>query len=500
MSLTLCMIVKDEAADLARCVESARKVIDDIVIVDTGSSDATVEIAKGLNARVYNYEWSDDFSAARNAALKYVQTGWVLFMDADEMISQKDHSQILKLTGDERIDGYYLVQRHYLEGAGYDNWKAARAEYPEMEASYPGYAENYIMRLFRSRPDIVFEGRIHESVVCVDSSKRWVTAKTDVVIHHYGKVGDPEQLDRKKKVYLNLGRLKANERPDDAKTWFELGLQLHELGKFEECIDPFKKSFELDPAYVQALYYIGNANFKLGRLKEARVALLKALELNPANADVMVNLAGVERREGNVEKALNYFDRAIETSEDLFAAWFNKAALLLSSGRNAEAEPCFTRALKIITGYTQAMFGQWQNRLLLGKYELAGEEMIEWIESYPDLISMVMTAAKNFLERKDYGLAEKALESLAKTIDSADCYAALGAAQLGLKKTDQAERSLMEALALDERNNDARINLAQLKELYRSDREAAIALYQDALRLDPDHELCQKRLSALRSS
>jgi len=86
-SLALVMIVRDEARSLERCLESARAWVDEIVVVDTGSRDATPEIARRLGARVESFAWCEDFSAARNAALALAQAPWRLVLDADEWIA-----------------------------------------------------------------------------------------------------------------------------------------------------------------------------------------------------------------------------------------------------------------------------------------------------------------------------------------------------------------------------------------------------------------------------
>jgi len=473
--------------------------VDDIVIVDTGSSDGTQELAERLGARVYSFDWIDDFSAARNAALEYVKTGWVLILDADEMISEKDHAAILNFTRDEKVDGYLLTQRHYLDGAGYDKLKQVTGQYPEMEAQYPAYTENAALRLFRRRPDIVYEGRVHENVICADPAGRWFIARTPIVIHHFGKVDDRGLLDSKRRAYLKLGKLKVAERPEDPKAWFELGIQLHELGDFEECLIPFEKSLALNPADSNPAYYIGNANYKLGKFSHAREYLEKALKLDTENADALTSLAGLERREGNVDTALDLFDRAIAVQDDIFSAWYNKAALLLSEGRNQEAEPCFIKALKLVPGYTYALFGQWQNEVALGKFRQACGMMLQWLKEKPELGHMVITAVSNHLNRHDYQTAVDALGPIVDMIASSDGYAALGAGWLGLGQIDTAERHLDKALAIDKKNNSARVNLAQLKEFKRGDTKAAITLYRDALIYDPDNELCLKRLSSLRS-
>ena len=83
-TLALCMIVKDEEAHLGCCLESVKGLVDEIVVVDTGSTDRTVEIARQYGARVFSYGWHDDFAAARNVSLSHAGADWILVLDADE--------------------------------------------------------------------------------------------------------------------------------------------------------------------------------------------------------------------------------------------------------------------------------------------------------------------------------------------------------------------------------------------------------------------------------
>ena len=89
-SISLCMIVKDEEESLPTCLNSIRDYVDEIIIVDTGSTDSTVEIAKSYNAKVYHHPWENSFSKARNYSLSYATCDWILIMDADEEIEKKD--------------------------------------------------------------------------------------------------------------------------------------------------------------------------------------------------------------------------------------------------------------------------------------------------------------------------------------------------------------------------------------------------------------------------
>ena len=96
-TLSLCMITKNEEQFLADCLNSVKNIVDEIILVDTGSSDKTVEIAKSFEAKIHFFEWCDDFAAARNESLKYATKEWILILDADEIISKSDGLKIKEL-------------------------------------------------------------------------------------------------------------------------------------------------------------------------------------------------------------------------------------------------------------------------------------------------------------------------------------------------------------------------------------------------------------------
>ena len=106
------MIAKNEERVLARCLASVRAIVDEIILVDTGSTDRTVEIAESFGARVYHAPWENDFSKVRNVSLSYATKDWILVLDADEEIDATDHAQLKSFMGDPGLC-YLLNQRHY---------------------------------------------------------------------------------------------------------------------------------------------------------------------------------------------------------------------------------------------------------------------------------------------------------------------------------------------------------------------------------------------------
>src|SRR5258706_2395792 len=112
VSVSVTMIIKNEAARLEACLSSVRDLVDEMVVVDTGSSDASVEIAKRLGARVHRFAWCDDFSAARNEALRHATKDWIFILDADERLLDEDRNKLRALIDslDDRNAGYLMNQ------------------------------------------------------------------------------------------------------------------------------------------------------------------------------------------------------------------------------------------------------------------------------------------------------------------------------------------------------------------------------------------------------
>ena len=145
-TLALCMIVKDEEKHLADCLESIVNVVDQIVIVDTGSKDNTIKIAKRYNAEIINFKWCNDFSAARNESIKHAKADWILWMDADERLSSESANEIRKLLKPETKPVIYKVQI---------NSQTDKGSSVRLSSAH---------RIFNNKKGIYFTGKIHEQI------------------------------------------------------------------------------------------------------------------------------------------------------------------------------------------------------------------------------------------------------------------------------------------------------------------------------------------------
>ncbi len=208
--ISLCLVVRDEEADVAECIRSAREAADEIVVVDTGSRDRTADIARAEGARVVSFDWCDDFSAARNRAIDEARGDWVLFLDADERLAPGSAATIRRAVARERALGYRIVVTSDVGGAA-----------PQRTP---------IVRLFRRDPDLRYVRRIHESVneslVAVARRRGLAVLDLDAGIAHHGYRPDRFAALRKRERNLRLHRLTVQDRPGDAYAWYRFGDEL----------------------------------------------------------------------------------------------------------------------------------------------------------------------------------------------------------------------------------------------------------------------------------
>src|SRR3989338_4807092 len=210
-SISLCMIVKNEADFLEQCLNSVKEIADEIIIVDTGSTDSTKEIAKKFNAKIIEHKWNNDFSEARNISLQNAAKDWILVLDADETISKEDLSRIKILIKNKEYDGYMLIQRTYTNDSSSQKWVASKNDAYEESKPYAGWIYSGITRLFRNKENMRFEYHVHETVMNAIKKAKGKIGITQIPIHHYGKVRSKGYVEQKSNLYLELGKRKIDE-------------------------------------------------------------------------------------------------------------------------------------------------------------------------------------------------------------------------------------------------------------------------------------------------
>ncbi|NTW77915.1 MAG: glycosyltransferase, partial [Syntrophaceae bacterium] len=163
-SLSLCMIVKNEERYLASCLNSLRDVVDEMIIVDTGSTDKTRDIAKLFGAKIFDFPWTGDFAVARNHSLSQSTGDWILIMDADEVISPLDHEELRTLVRRDHPSpaAYSIITRNYTNNVSIIGWTPNDGKYPEETRT--GWMISGKVRLFPRRKDVFFVNPVHELV------------------------------------------------------------------------------------------------------------------------------------------------------------------------------------------------------------------------------------------------------------------------------------------------------------------------------------------------
>jgi tetratricopeptide (TPR) repeat protein len=214
------MIVRDEEQNLEACLDPVRDLVDELVVVDTGSFDRTREVAASLGARVLDFAWRDDFAAARNHGLAAARGEWIFWLDADDRLSPADA---------RRLDGVF--GRVGREPAGY------LMEVVSLGAH--GLAVNRVVhpRLFKNDPALRFEHRVHEQIAPAIERAGGKLRQVDVTIRHVGYQGT-DRLRGKLERNLRLAELNCEDRPMCGIAHHFLALTLVDLGRADEALSP----------------------------------------------------------------------------------------------------------------------------------------------------------------------------------------------------------------------------------------------------------------------
>ena len=222
--LSVCMIVKNESANLADALACFSPFADEIIVVDTGSIDNTKEIAARFGSRIYDFEWTEDFSAARNFAMSKAGKSYQLWVDADDRITPENQSHIesLKSHFDGRKAFYFILQN--------------------VQTNVPP-SSCLQLRCTPVTADMRFEGRIHEQIFPSALRAGLELVNTDIVVNHYGYLTEEIRTAKARRNLAIMERERAEGRDDGALHFF-LALIYAPLGKPEEAIRSMEDALE----------------------------------------------------------------------------------------------------------------------------------------------------------------------------------------------------------------------------------------------------------------
>gem|GEM_PF-2542398 len=390
--LSLCMIVKNEERCIGQCLESARGVVDEIVIVDTGSTDNTIQIAQGYGARVYHFEWDDNYSNARNEAAKYARGDWILFLDADEVLDAASKHLLRQAAEKPAADAYEIL---------FYNYCTNNSTQPEIT--------HRVCRIYRNRPEYRFEGRVHENIAPSILASGGSIAELDVIVHHYGYRSDIKKERNKQERYLDLLHAELKEKPDDVYVLYHLSAAYCAEGDFTEAIPYLEKLVDLIPVdhvfAPQAYSRLANAYWAVGRNEDALGTTERADRLHLIHPEISFS-------RGNALLALERYAEAFKAFED---------AIELGQQGKWIGDPG-TYGYKAKFGMARALVG-------LGRYGEALELTLQAIGEYPNFAKARELAALLCTEIGDPTQAEVHWMELLK-LEPANSFARRRIAQL----------------------------------------------------------------------
>lgn len=340
------MIVKDEESMLSKCLSSAKKFVNEIVILDTGSIDKTVKIAEGYGAQVHHFEWCNDFSAARNEALKCVTGDWVLVLDADEILAPEIISQLQEAIQREE----YLLINLVREEIG-----AAQSPY------------SMVSRLFRNHPDIKFSRPYH---ALVDDSVSEIISKEPqwqigyiqgiAILHSGYQQSVIENKNKLEKAQASMEEFLANN-PDDAYACSKLGALYMDLGKVSQGIQLLSKGVSVSGENYDVLYelyyHLGIAYSRLKNYQQAvahyqaaiKLPIYPILKLGAYN-----NLGNLLKEKGDFNGAKKAYETTLKIDPSFVNGYYNLGMTLKEMGLFKDAIAAYVKAIDLNPKYAQA--------------------------------------------------------------------------------------------------------------------------------------------------
>jgi tetratricopeptide (TPR) repeat protein len=427
--ISLCMIVRDEEGFLGDCLRSVRDVVDEIVVVDTGSTDSTPRIASDFGSRVFRFEWTDDFSKARNYSVEQATGDWILILDADETIARSDAGKIRALARGD-ADGYLFTYRGYTLDSNDMRWVANDDSYPE-GAGWDGWIEGRVVRMFRRDERIRFQGAVHESADLSIRSFGGTILDTDIIIHHFHEKKGKERLLEKQLQYLRLCEKNLEKFPATAKTHHDMGLiYRYVLKDLPKAIHHQQLAVDLDPGYEEARMALAYSYHQSGDEKATARELTKLLQRNPNYAPALLLCGIILEKRGRIERAIESYERAAALNPNLVDARIKLGTLWLKKGEFARAR------------------GEWERACLMNPSNV-------WA-----LLNMGALELRDGNHVSAQRLLEKALEH---SPGNARIWNNLGVLHARRGETQQAIEAFEKAVELDPSSRDTRKNLEALR-------------------------------------
>jgi len=303
--ISLCMIVKDEESVLERCLSSVRNYVEEIIIVDTGSTDATREIARRFTDQVHLFEWINDFSAARNESLKYANGKWILVLDADEYFEESEIRKLRELLAAMEPEPHLIYNLSIVSLLG--------------EKYHLSTHEGKVGRVFGNHLDIRFFRPIHEQAMSARPEIRMQSVNLPVRVFHSGYVEETVRAKNKHQRNLELFRKMEETTGFSGYDHLQIGKQYTMMREYDKALEYLYKALEnpkdLGMAYKQVLFSIVQVLINKGDLVQAFLFFEQHLESYASHPDIGTVKGILLYNLGFQEKAKQTFLMAVEEAE-----------------------------------------------------------------------------------------------------------------------------------------------------------------------------------------
>jgi len=396
------MIVKNEAENLPRCLNSVKHVVDEIVVLDTGSTDETVTIAQSFNAQVKHFTWCNDFSTARNESLQYASGDWILVLDADEILD----TEVVPLMQRAMQQTNALVIN------------LVRQEVGAIQSPY-----SLVSRLFRKHPDLHFSRPYHalidDSVTqLLQREPHWqILDLPDVAIRHYGY--KPDAINNRQKLQTAKAAMEEFwlAHPEDPYVCSKLGALYIQMGEIEQGTTLLKRGLRsiaqtqspvlstqssFAPILYELHYHLGLAHSRLKQPAAAEQYYRAAIQqpiLDRLKLGAYNNLGSLLQLKGDLPAAKTIYETCLTIDPQFAIGHYNLGMTLKALGQLPEAVTQYQQAIELDPHYAEA----YQN---LGVVWLKLGRVPESMQAFKQAIDLHQQGNPQEADRLRQGLAE----------------------------------------------------------------------------------------------
>ncbi|MBI4152263.1 glycosyltransferase [Candidatus Woesearchaeota archaeon] len=310
-TISLCLITKNEEQFIEDCLASVKDFVTEIIVVDTGSSDKTKEIARKFTDKIVDFTWCDDFSAPRNEALKHATGDWILVLDADEIIPPESKAKIKEAMENSDAEAYYLPQVTFTNIYTNDP-TFIRSPIVIKDKSFSGYIAGDIIRLFQNKKGVTYDNFVHETVEYSLQSKKMKVGWLAAPFLHLHELKGDSKVHGKQEYYAHLSLKNIEKYPQHGKNYYDVSVYYHTYQKDEEkALAYAEKAVKLEPQRIEFRLNLSFRLRDLGRHREAMAVLLPLLKTHH-DERVFIELGDLCAADGNKTNALVMYQKALQ--------------------------------------------------------------------------------------------------------------------------------------------------------------------------------------------